>query len=106
MQDKLIDNKEEIKDYEKKYLEILSENISRIRKKKGLTIQQLSDITELSVNYIAKISSNSSKTKKIPTLSTLLKISKALDVPPSFLLISDKEELKGIIEVLSKDKMI
>lgn len=75
------DNNEELL-FEDKYLKILSENVSRIRKIRGLTIQNLSDRTGLTVNYLAKISSNSKSTKKIPTLRTILKISLALSITP------------------------
>ncbi len=94
-------NIENNKEFEDRYLAIFSENISKIRKIKGLTIPMLSDLTGISINYLAKISSNSAKTKKVPTLNVLLRIANGLGCPPSALL-HVKGDLIPLEELISK----
>lgn len=68
--------------------------IKELRKEKGLSQRKLADMLEVSPSYIQKIESN----KKNPSISTLEKISKALDIQVSALLnndISDKNKLQN-----------
>lgn len=95
-------NNELIKEMEAKYLKSLSENINKIRNEKGITIPMLSDRTGLSISYLSKISSNSEKTKKVPTLNSLIKISYGLECSPASLLISDNKEILDIQDMFNK----
>ena len=65
------------KDLLKQYL-IFSNNIKRIRKEKNLTQEKLAEISDLSISYVKQI--ESTKDYKNLTLTTMLKISKALEV--------------------------
>ena len=64
------------KDLLKQYL-IFSNNVKNIRKRKGLTQEELAEISDLSISYVKQI--ESSRDYKNLTLTTMLKISKALD---------------------------
>ena len=65
------------KDLLEQYL-IFSENIKIIRKNKNLTQEELAEISDLSISYVKQI--ESCKGYKNITLTTMLKISKALDI--------------------------
>lgn len=64
------------KDLLKQYL-IFSNNVKKIRKRKNLTQEELAEISDLSISYVKQI--ESSRDYKNLTLTTMLKISKALD---------------------------
>lgn len=64
------------KDLLKQYL-IFSNNVKKYRKEKNLTQEKLAEISDLSISYIKQI--ESSKDYKNLTLTTMLKISKALN---------------------------
>lgn len=64
------------KDLLKQYL-IFSENVKNIRKSKNLTQEELAEISDLSISYVKQI--ESCKDYKNLTLTTMLKISKALN---------------------------
>lgn len=64
------------KDLLKQYL-IFSENIKKQRKRKHMTQEDLAEKSDLSISYIKQI--ESSKDYKNITLTTMLKLSKALD---------------------------
>ena len=55
----------------------LAENLRRIRKAKGLTQEKLARLADLTNNTIIKIETGKNQN---PTLDTLRKISKALEV--------------------------
>lgn len=61
----------------------LGETIRRARKKKGLTMIELSEMTDLTQGYLSKIENNI----KIPKIETLKKIGNILDIPLGELLI-------------------
>lgn len=65
------------KDLLEQYL-IFSENIKIIRKNKNLTQEELAEKSDLSISYVKQI--ESCKGYKNITLTTMLKISKALDI--------------------------
>lgn len=65
------------KDLLEQYL-IFSENIKTLRKEKNLTQEELAEISDLSISYVKQI--ESCKDFKNLTLTTMLKISKALDI--------------------------
>lgn len=69
----MITNKDLLKQYH-----IFSENIKTIRKKKNLTQEELAEISDLSISYVKQI--ESCRDYKNITLTTMLKISKALDI--------------------------
>ena len=73
------------KDLLKQYL-IFSNNVKNIRKRKGLTQEELAEISDLSISYVKQI--ESSRDYKNLTLTTMLKISKALDTTISNLNIN------------------
>lgn len=64
------------KDLLNQYL-IFSENIKRLRKRKNLTQEELAELADLSISYVKQI--ESCKGFKNLTLTTMLKLSKALD---------------------------
>lgn len=68
----MITNKDLLKQYY-----IFSENIKKIRKKKNLTQEELAELSDLSISYVKQI--ESCKYYKNLTLTTMLKISKALN---------------------------
>lgn len=74
------------KDLLKQYL-IFSNNVKIIRKRKNLTQEELAEIADLSISYVKQI--ESSKDYKNLTLTTMLKISKALNTTISNLFDSE-----------------
>lgn len=74
------------KDLLKQYL-IFSNNVKNIRKRKNLTQEELAEISDLSISYVKQI--ESSKDYKNLTLTTMLKISKALNTTISNLFNSE-----------------
>lgn len=64
------------KDLLNQYL-IFSKNIKRLRKRKNLTQEELAELADLSISYVKQI--ESCKGFKNLTLTTMLKLSKALD---------------------------
>lgn len=55
----------------------ISTNIKKLRAKKGYSLEKVARLSDLSLNTIVKIESGVNKN---PTIETLTKISKALDV--------------------------
>ncbi len=74
------------KDLLKQYL-IFTNNVKKIRKRKNLTQEDLAEISDLSISYVKQI--ESSKDYKNLTLTTMLKISKALNTTISNLFDSE-----------------
>lgn len=70
------------KDLLKQYLKF-SENIKRLRKERNLTQEDLAELADLSISYIKQI--ESCKDFKNISLTTMLKLSKALDTSISSL---------------------
>lgn len=64
------------KDLLEEYL-VFSYNVKYLRKKKNLTQEELAEMSDLSTSYVKQI--ESCKDYKNLTLTTMLKISKALD---------------------------
>ena len=56
---------------------MLGEHVRNIRKKRGITLKELAEKTGLSIGYISQIERNLTD----PSLSTLRKLSAALDIP-------------------------
>ncbi|WP_082038843.1 helix-turn-helix domain-containing protein [Vibrio rotiferianus] len=56
---------------------VVGKKIKEIRKKKSLTIEDLSEKSGVSVGHISRLENG----KKSPTISTLEKLATALDVP-------------------------
>jgi transcriptional regulator with XRE-family HTH domain len=56
---------------------VVGKKIKEIRKKKSLTIQDLAEKAGVSVGHISRLENG----LKSPTISTLERLSKALDVP-------------------------
>lgn len=65
---------------------MLGERIRNFRKEKNITLQELSDETGLSIGYISQIERNLVD----PSLSSLRKISKSLDIPTYLLMAPEK----------------
>jgi transcriptional regulator with XRE-family HTH domain len=86
----------------------IGENIKSIRKSKGLTLQNISDLTELSLGYLSKLERNMSS----PTIANLQKICNTLDITMTELVSSfednkilvKKHERKTIFESKTKVK--
>ena len=55
---------------------MLGEQVRNIRKKRGITLKELAEKTGLSIGYISQIERNLTD----PSLSTLRKLSAALDI--------------------------
>ena len=70
------------KDLLKQYLKF-SENIKNLRKERNLTQEDLAELSDLSISYIKQI--ESCKNFKNISLTTMLKLSKALDISISSL---------------------
>ena len=56
--------------------ELIGKNIKLLRKRKGLTLQDLEDLTRLTKGYLSKIE----RSKKAPPYSTVSKLARALGV--------------------------
>lgn len=56
---------------------MLSQNIKRLRKKKGISQEKMARLADVSVNTIVKIENGANQN---PTIETLIKVTKALDV--------------------------
>ena len=56
---------------------MLGEHVRNMRKKRGITLKELAEKTGLSIGYISQIERNLTD----PSLSTLRKLSAALDIP-------------------------
>lgn len=68
----MITNRDLLKQYQ-----VFSNNVKNIRKKKNLTQEELAELADLSISYVKQI--ESCKDFKNLTLTTMLKLSKALD---------------------------
>ena len=71
------------------YYAIIRKNIKRIRQERGLTQQDLADMTELSREYICDIE-NESRTKH-PTIAVLGRIAEAMNVHIVNFFVTDNE---------------
>ena len=67
---------------------MVSEKLNELRKKKGLTNQQIADICNLPLSTVTKVMSGETKD---PTLTTLKAIADALDVTLDYLFIEEVE---------------
>lgn len=81
------------KDLLNQYL-IFSENIKILRKEKNLTQEELAELSDLSISYVKQI--ESCKDFKNLTLTTMLKLSKALDTTISKLFNKNNWSIKPI----------
>ena len=71
---------------------VISKNVKAKRKEAGITQSKLADRCGLGLTYISQIEQG----LKWPSVKTVNKISKALKIPPSFIL-SDSESI-GIVQ--------
>lgn len=55
----------------------IDQNLKRIRKQKGYSLEKVSKLSDLSLNTVVKIENG---TNQNPTIETLTKIAKALEV--------------------------
>ena len=69
---------------------IVSQVIAKFRVNKGMTQEVLSGLADIARGHLAMIEQGSRK----PTLETLYRISNALDVPMSSIVMAIEEELK------------
>ncbi|KAA0259523.1 helix-turn-helix domain-containing protein [Deferribacter autotrophicus] len=84
----------------KQELEIISENLKRIRETRGLTLEQLSEITGVSKSMLRQIETG----KSIPTIATIWKIANGLKVSFTYLMVRQKKEV--IVKKLTEGKML
>lgn len=79
----------------------LGRAIALCRKQRGLKQSELAELSNLSVSYISLLERND---RKDPTLSTVQKISEALQVPSGilFFLAADATELSGLSSELQE----
>ena len=80
---------------------LLGVHIRKLRKKRGLTIRELSDKADLSTDFISDIEGG----RKEPSVTTLSKLSDALGVKISYLLKPVEKKLydNATIEILSDE---
>ena len=83
------------------YYQIIRKNIKRYRLEKGLTQQDLADMTDLSREYICDIE-NESRNKHL-TIAVLGRIADAMNIHIVNFFVTDKIDKKRKIE-RSKDK--
>lgn len=74
----------------------LGSNVIKFRKQKGLVDTQLSKKSNITSGYMSEIENN----KKIPTVETMQKIAKALNVTVSELLGETNEEISSELKTL------
>lgn len=55
----------------------ISDNIKKLRQERGYSLEKIARLADLSLNTVVKIESGANKN---PTIDTLIKIAKALDV--------------------------
>lgn len=55
----------------------ISQNLKRIRKQKGFSLEKISKLADLSLNTVVKVESGKNQN---PTIETLSKIAKALEI--------------------------
>lgn len=72
----------------------LGEHIKELRKKKGLTLRELSKKIGISISFLSDIENSRSK----PSLQKLEAIAKGLDVTVSYLLGEDNAQMPGFIK--------
>lgn len=72
----------------------LGEHIKELRKKKGLTLRELSTKIGISISFLSDIENSRSK----PSLQKLEAIAKGLDVTVSYLLGEDNPQMPGFIK--------
>ena len=65
--------------------------IKDFRQKRGLSLNQVAMKSEMDKSYLSKIENE----KRDPSLSSLHKISKAIDVPLNILILMTEEDTKG-----------
>jgi len=80
-------------DYDKALLQqIIGENIRERRLKKGMTLNELANSSQLDEKNIQRIESG----KRFPMVPTVLKIAKALDVNPGALFEGTEQHIEII----------
>lgn len=72
----------------------ISDNIRNLRKKKSLTQERLAELANINTTYLGKIERGESS----PTIDTLAKIAKALDMSILDLLYFESENISEIIK--------
>lgn len=70
------------------------DNIRNLRKKKSLTQERLAELANINTTYLGKIERGESS----PTIDTLAKIAKALDMSLLDLLYFESEDISEIIK--------
>lgn len=75
---------------------VLSANIKALRKQRGMTLQALGEVTDLSPGFLSQIESGQSS----PSLASLRRIAQALGVSLFFLVASDR----GNVNVIRGDQ--
>jgi len=77
--------------------------IREIRQKRNITLQELSKRTNLSVSYLSEIE----RGKKQPSLDTIEKLAKALNISKEGLILPNKQDFRGLGEkiVLLREQM-
>ena len=75
-----------------------SQNLKKIRRKRGVTQQALAEIAGLSRTQVCNLerNENNSGTSADPALSTVYKLALALEVPPALLLPQPEDNVKSV----------
>ena len=76
---------------------MLGENVRSVRKSRGITLKELAEKTGLSIGYISQIERDLTD----PSLSTLRKLSGALDVP-TYLFMGGTETESGLTTLINE----
>ncbi|SKC81120.1 helix-turn-helix domain-containing protein [Maledivibacter halophilus] len=79
---------------------MIGSKIRKIRQEKGLTLNQVANITNFTASYLSQIERNMTE----PSISSLRKIAQAFNVPIYFFLSDEDEEEKFFIK--TKDRKI
>lgn len=79
---------------------MLGDNIKKIRKEKGISINKLSKLSKISLGYLSDLENNNAKN---PTMDKLNSIATSLDISVNDLL-SDKEKIDIVMTSMNKIK--
>lgn len=72
---------------------IISQNLKKIRKERGISLQQLSDLTGVSKSMLGEIHRGMAN----PTITVMWKIARGLQIPFSALLYEDREPVEIVL---------
>jgi len=95
---------------DQKIAAIVAKNVRAYRKQRGLTIEGLAEVVGIAAGHIGHVE----RATRVPSVAMLARISKALDVAPTALLVdpastskdSLDQRLQAVIDTLSKEEKV